>query len=54
MKNEVGGEDIATEEPEVYCPECGGRAEAEFVDNGFGPYAVQVSPYHCSTCGWLE
>lgn len=41
-------------EPVVYCPLCEHRVYAEYVDNGFGPYAVQAEPYHCENCGWIE
>ena len=41
-------------EPEEYCPVCDKRVHAEFVDNGFGPYAIQAGPYHCISCGWVE
>lgn len=52
--NEVGGQDIFTTAPAApLCPVCDEPAEAEFIDNGFGPYAVQVGPYHCD-CGWAE
>lgn len=40
-------------EPILPCPKCGKTAHAEWVDNGFGPYAVQAGPYHCE-CGWVE
>ena len=40
-------------EPEFFCPECGERACANWVDIGFGPYSCQASPYHC-ICGWVE
>ncbi len=49
--NESTGPYIA---PEVFCPICDSAVYAEFVDNGFGPYAVQVSPYHCENCNWIE
>jgi len=39
---------------EIVCPKCGAIATAEHVDNGFGQYAVQVEPYHCSKCNWAE
>lgn len=52
--NEVGGEDIATTEPTELCPKCREVCHADFVDNGFGPYAVQAGPYHCEKCGWIE
>lgn len=54
LKNEVGGEDIFMVEPVENCPKCGERMYAEFCDNGFGPYAVQISPYHCESCGHIE
>lgn len=42
------------QEPSEECPVCRSRATAEFVDNGFGPYAVQASPFHCENCGWID
>lgn len=50
ITNEVGGIDIATVEPTETCQICKGIMHAEFVDNGFGPYAVQVSPFFCENC----
>lgn len=47
-------EQIATEKPSAPCPRCKTEMEADFVDNGFGPYAVQASPYHCPKCGYNE
>lgn len=41
-------------EPTEICPNCGATAHAEFTDNGFGAYAVQVSPFHCQICGWTD
>jgi len=43
-------------EPIGECPVCGPGvpAYAEWVDNGFGPYAVQAGPFHCMDCGWVE
>jgi len=49
--NEVGGQDIFTEKPVFKCPDCDCACDAEFCDNGFGPYSTQVSPYHCGACG---
>lgn len=40
-------------EPIKQCPVCGEDIHAEWVDNGFGPYSVQVSPFHCY-CGYVE
>jgi len=40
--------------PVRLCDVCGEEAEAEFVDNGFGPYSVQAGPYNCFRCGWVE
>jgi len=54
VTNEVGGIDIATVEPTEPCPKCNAVCHAEFCDNGFGPFAVQVGPYHCEDCGWIE
>ena len=31
---------------EIICPVCGDVATAEFTDNGFGTYAVQIEPFH--------
>lgn len=45
---------IFNKEPTENCPVCGKVCHAEWVDNGFGPYAVQASPYHCESCGWVE
>ncbi len=41
-------------EPIIKCEKCGIDCHAEWVDNGFGPYAVQAGPYHCYECGWTE
>lgn len=41
-------------EPEFSCPKCGLPLRTEWVDNGFGPYSVQASPYGCGDCGWHE
>ncbi len=41
-------------EPTESCPYCGETCHADFVDNGFGPYAVQCGPYHCDGCGASE
>lgn len=40
-------------EPKFNCPVCGTSLQTDWVDNGFGPYSVQVSPYNCF-CGWSE
>lgn len=40
-------------EPEFKCPSCGELLYTDWVDNGFGPYSVQASPYGCK-CGWHE
>ena len=34
------------------CPQCGEKAEADFVDIGVGEQ--QVSPYYCPNCGWCQ
>ena len=34
------------------CPECGKKAEADFVDIGVG--SQQISPYYCPDCGWTQ
>jgi C4-type Zn-finger protein len=44
---------IFNKEPKFYCPVCGKELFTDWVDNGFGPYSVQVSPYVCE-CGWSE
>ncbi len=41
-------------EPTFTCPKCGLELHTEWVDNGFGPFAVQASPYVCEECGWVE
>ena len=48
--NEVGGIDIFISEPVELCPICTSKMTAEFCDNGFGPYAVQISPWFCEEC----
>ena len=40
-------------EPKFVCPKCNTELHTDWVDNGFGAYAVQVSPYVCE-CGWVE
>lgn len=51
----VGGKLIFNKEPDrPKCPKCEHEMEAEFVDNGFGPYSIQASPYHCFECGYTE
>lgn len=48
-------ESIFTVEPHIDCEKCGAKDLCtDWVDNGFGPYSVQVSPYHCEKCGWVE
>lgn len=42
------------QEPLEECPYCNAECHADFVDNGFGPYAVQCGPYHCIECGASE
>lgn len=44
---------IFNKEPEFSCPECGAELHTDWVDNGFGPYSIQASPYNCE-CGWSE
>lgn len=34
------------------CPQCGEKAEAEFVDIGVG--SQQCTPYGCPACGWVD
>ncbi len=41
------------EEPIFHCPKCNEQLHTDWVDNGFGPYSVQASPYGCE-CGWWE
>lgn len=41
------------EEPVFNCPKCNEELHTDWVDNGFGPYSVQASPYGCE-CGWWE
>lgn len=45
---------IATQKPVEQCPHCQMEMDAEFIDNGFGPYAVQASPWRCPECGYNE
>jgi len=40
-------------EPVFNCPQCNSELYTDWVDNGFGPYSVQASPYGCE-CGWHE
>jgi hypothetical protein len=40
-------------EPVFNCPQCNEELYTDWVDNGFGPYSVQASPYGCE-CGWHE
>lgn len=54
VTNEVGGIDIFTSEPVELCPTCNSRMTAEFCDNGFGPYAVQISPWFCEKCYFTD
>lgn len=42
-----------SKEPEYKCPSCGTQLHTDWVDNGFGPYSIQASPYGCE-CGWHE
>lgn len=42
-----------TKEPVFNCPQCNDELHIDWVDNGFGPYSVQASPYGCE-CGWHE
>jgi hypothetical protein len=42
-----------TKEPVFECPSCGKELYTDWVDNGFGPFSVQASPYGCE-CGWHE
>ena len=45
---------IFNKEPVFHCPKCGTQLHTDYVDNGFGPYSVQVSPYYCEPCEWVE
>lgn len=45
---------IFNKEPEFHCPVCNEELHTDWVDNGFGPYSVQASPYGCENCGWHE
>jgi hypothetical protein len=42
-----------TIKPVFNCPQCNAELHTDWVDNGFGPYSVQASPYGCE-CGWHE
>ena len=44
---------IFNQEPVFHCPQCNDKLYTDWVDNGFGPYSVQASPYGCE-CGWHE
>jgi hypothetical protein len=44
---------LFNKEPEFYCPVCNTELFTDWVDNGFGRFAVQASPYVCE-CGWNE
>lgn len=37
---------------ERICPKCGEIATAHFVHNGVS--SLQVSPFWCEDCGWIE
>ena len=52
--SEEVGQNLCGVEPVEQCPECGHEVHASFVDNGFGPFAVQGGPYRCFECGWIE
>lgn len=41
-------------EPKFNCPNCKKELQTDWVDNGFGPYSVQSSPYICDGCDWAE
>lgn len=41
-------------EPILKCPKCGNGAHADWVSVLSAPYEVQVSPFHCYSCGWTE
>lgn len=40
-------------EPVFFCPDCKQELHTDWVDNGFGEFSVQASPYGCD-CGWHE
>lgn len=48
----IGGQNLFNTEPEEQCLDCGQFMYTEWIDNGFGPFSVQVEPYHCTECGW--
>ena len=45
---------IFNKEPKFNCPKCNNELHTDWVDNGFGAYSVQASPYGCEECGWHE
>lgn len=45
---------VFNKEPEFNCPVCNAKLYTDWVDNGFGAYSVQASPYACEDCGWHE
>lgn len=47
-------ENIFNKEPVFNCPVCNTVLHTDWVDNGFGAYSVQASPYGCDCCGWHE
>jgi predicted Zn-ribbon and HTH transcriptional regulator len=50
----VGGKNLFFKKPIELCPRCKCEMDAEFWDNGFGRYSVQVGPWHCYDCGFTE
>jgi hypothetical protein len=45
---------LFNKEPEFRCPQCNEKLYTDWVDNGFGSYSVQASPYVCEGCNWSE
>jgi hypothetical protein len=52
MENQF--ENLFITEPIFLCPICQENLYTDWVDNGFGPYSVQASPYGCNKCDWHE
>lgn len=52
--NESHYQNLFNSEPEFKCPVCGEQLHTDWVDNGFGAYSIQVSPYVCEPCNWTE
>ena len=45
---------IFNTEPKFNCPVCNAELHTDWVDNGFGAFSIQASPYICESCGWSE